>query len=426
MSETVPTVYLDEIDVTDLCQDGSVTPSFNRVGTASVRIQMEELVDRFGTMLPGAESMLKVYFHGGVLGTTPVLYHHGRVLLCETTADEQNGYAVFNSSDPLELWQWRPVRQPTLDSDGQPGNFVDPTVVKDYAFGPQIIEAILDGSEGSTAAAPALGIPPADAEGPLFLERGSFAVGGADLSGAPVDYPMTMAELATLLISTGELDIVITPIELNARGEYGRIDCYNGNYGLDLHSSVILQYGMGARNISALSWNEDMTQECNKLWYFLGPRKDTRHWRANVQGDDPFLAYPPGGTLQPPAAFLPAYNPLGIKRYASQQRVGVRMEIRIYDANNEAVVGREFYRRLWQEESWLRSVPINIVHITPSRDVQVGEFDIGDLVLVEATTDVRGGFSGVQRVYQYTASWTAAESVVSISDLQTSAGNEGF
>lgn len=424
---TIATVVLDDIDVTELCIEGSITPRLNRVSTASCRLNMQAIADAFGTQFPGAGSYLKVYLENDILGTTPVLYHHGRVLSCETTANEDGGYTVFNSADPLELWQHRPVR----DDDG---DFSLPTLLDVYEFGPQIIQAMFNNSEDTTLGGG--GPPPTDSEGPLRMRINSVAGGTISLKGAPTDWPMTMAQLTSLLISTGIVDVVVTPIEFDASDNYGLLDIYNGDYGTDRSATVKFQYGMGAYNVRALRWNEDMTNLCNKLWYYLGPKCDDQHWQANVTGDDSFLDYPPGGKLQPPAAFVPATNPLGIARVISQTLYDVRMEIKIWDAEGgtgdgndcgpAGPVGHNLYRRLWQIEQWLRDYPLELIHVTPTRDAEIGAFDIGDLVLVEASSEVKGGFSGAQRIYEYTVSWDAEESVPALSELQVSSDQEGF
>jgi hypothetical protein len=144
---------------------------------------------------------------------------------------------------------------------------------------------------------------------------------------------------------------------------------------------------------------------------------------------------PPGGRLSPPASATS--NPLGVSRYLSQQAYDVRMDIQIWDSKSRAgdgadcipeagVVGQDLFRVLWTNEQWIRNYPRQIVHITPSRDTEIGSFDIADLVLVEASSEVKGGFSGVQRIYEYTISWDAEESVPALSELQVSSDQEGF
>jgi hypothetical protein len=424
---TIATVVLDDVDITELCIEGSTNHRLNRIDTASVRVNMQALAGVFGTQFPGAGSYLKVYYENDILGTSPVLYHHGRVLECETTANEDGGYTIFNSSNPLELWQHRPVR----DDDG---DFSKPLIVSTYRYGPEIVAAMVQNSE--TAG----GGPPTDAEGPTRLALGGVASSGGtapDLTGAPTDWPMTMAQLAALLVSTGALDIIVTPIEFDANDNYGLLDLYNGDFGNDLTTSVAFQYGMGAYNIRSLRWNENMSNMCNKLWYYLGPKCDDQHWQANVTGTDhggtspPGLAYPPGGDLSPP--YSPTNNQIGVLRYQSQQEFDVRMDIQIFDALGDDVDcvsgnthGFELYRRLWQMESWLRAQPLNLIHVTPTRDTEIGAFGIGDLVLVEATSEVKGGFSGGQRIYEYSIAWDAEESVPAIGELQVSSDAEGF
>lgn len=415
---TVATVVLDDVDVTDLALSGSVTTRLNGLGQATVRLPMESA---FG----GAGSYLKVYFETD-LDTMPILYHHGRVMDCEDSADENGGYTVYNSSDPLELWQWRPVRDPD-------GDFTNPKIILTQIYGPQIIQAMMTSSQNTV-------LTDADAEGPLRLQYGSFDGGTVPLYATPTDWPMTMAELASLLVSTGQVDIVITPIEFDSEANYGRIDVYNGNYGLDLTSTVIFQYGTGLHNIRSLRRNEDMSRVVNKLWYYLGPRKDQQHWQDNVTATDTagFAAcgidltvsggiqellstsrgedYPPFGG----GGASNRFDPTAPGAY------DVRMEIQVHDdRNDEASLGYCLFRWRWAEEQFLRLNARTLVHITPTRDTAIGEFGVGDLVLVEAHADVRGGFSGAQRVYEYTIGWDT-DSVCAIDELQVSSDNEGF
>lgn len=82
------------------------------------------------------------------------------------------------------------------------------------------------------------------------------------------------------------------------------------------------------------------------------------------------------------------------------------------------------YRKLWYQESFIRTEPRQIMHVTPTRGSGIYEFDIGDIIGVASTTDVRGGFSGGQRVYEYTVSWDN-DGVLELSEIQTSADQEG-
>ena len=66
---------------------------------------------------------------------------------------------------------------------------------------------------------------------------------------------------------------------------------------------------------------------------------------------------------------------------------------------------------------------MTLVHVTPIRDYGIGLFSIGDLITVEASADVKGGFSGAQRIYEYTINWDE-DSVPAIQELQVSSDNE--
>lgn len=384
---------------------GSVTRRLNRPSEATVNVPMMFAAG-------GAGSRLKVVINGS-------LRFHGFVTSVETDTGEDVGYTVYNAMDPMELWQWRPVRDWSGQDPGlTPGNFVDPYILKDNESGPQIVEAMCRASEDSS-------LIPEAAEGPLFLSFGGFEGGGADLSGAPVTWPTTMMELATLLTSTGELDIIINPID--SGGNMGQLNCYNGNYGTNRSGSVVFQYGFGARNVRRVQWNQDLTNVANKIQYFYGPKETVRRYKSNTTGDDPC------GPVQIGAGDWAA---LLSRRNASRSAYGVRMEIQEFDVD---VLSREhleggpclyldpvkiLYRRLWYLESWIRSVPREIIHITPTRETEIGSFDIGDLVRVSASTDVRGGFDGAQRVYEYTISWDN-DGVLELSEIQTSADQEG-
>lgn len=423
-------VYMDGVDVTSCVQTGSVTRRLNRPWTATLRM--------FTFCAPGdACSRVKIVINN-------VLWIHGFVTQISTEAGEDgNLMSEYTIQDPMFLWQWRPARSGPASSD--PGDFSNPKLFKDPSvFGPDILEQILLQSETSVAHP----LDPYYTEGPLFLEFGGFAAGVKDLSGAPTDYPMTIAEVFELLSSTGTVDAVLTPID--SGGNMALIDVYNGDYGTDRTGSIAFEYATGAHNVKGLRMTEDSSNMVNKLWYYLGPRVKTpidpagdQHWRANVTGQDLQLPYPPGGAS---IGALGDYvgndgtNDLGERIYNSRiSNCGVRMEVRIYDAQGDENPAefRELYRRLWQMESWLRAIPRVLVHVTPVRTsdamqlppgvtpVQVGDFDIGDLVTVTAGTVVRGGFSGAQRVYEYTVTWDE-DGVLDIGELLTSSDQEGM
>ena len=375
-------VVIDGDDVTDVVQEGSSTHRLNKVGTATCKIPIDRAVDGIG-------KRMKVYIDGE-------LDHHGIVKqVSDDDGEDGDGTTEYSSYDPREVWEWRPAR----DGDG---DFSLPTFLEDFVTGPQIMEEILHNSELAG------GGGPDDSEGPLFIEFGSFETGGADLSGAPTDWPMTIEEICSLLTDTGELDVILTPIDTG--GNMARVDCYNGDYGTDRSSTVSFEYATGTHNVRRARRTQDMGNMCNKLWYYLGPKIDEQHWKANVTGTS-------SGLPDPPATDVVALT------YDSRVAYGVRMEVRIYDQSEigESAVIPLFWR-LWLEESFLRAQYRTLVHVTPIRGINP-TFDIGDLVSVSAGAAFRGGFSGVQRVYERTVQWDE-DGVIDLGEIVTSSDGE--
>ena len=430
-------VFIDNIDVTGCVQSGSVTKRLNRPRDATVRLFSDCAI---GTPC----SRLKIYIAGD-------LWFHGFVTQIATEAGEDgNLMCEYSAQDPMMLWNWRPARDGPFaaglqgDDFGQPGDFSNPSFFL-IGYAPQIMYEILNQSIN--------GATPSEAEGTLFIELGSFAGGITDVSGAPSDFPMTIAEVFELLASTGVLDCIMTPID--SGGNMARLDVYNGDYGTDRTGSVFLDYATGSHNVRALRMSEDSSQVVNKLWYYLGPRKKTamdpagnQHWRANITGDDPGLAGPPGGDTNPEGGYNNGppgnpNNPLGQMILDSREACGVRMEVRIYDGQGEEnpllapSTYRNLYRRLWQAEAWIRSQPRTLVHVTPVREseammvapdvtpVGINSFDIGDIITVTAGDIVRGGFTGGQRVYGMTVNFDE-DGVLELGEIQTSADQEGL
>jgi len=385
-------VYIDGSSVEAI--DGSVTRRLNGPSQAECTIPMHLASGDVGSkgkfVLDGKNAL------------------HGRCTFLDVAAGEDTGYAKYVFTDATEIWDKRPARDGPNGTD--PGDFSKPLFFEEILYGPQIMEEILEQSINGT--------PPTLGEGPMEILLGAFATGGPSLEGAPTDWPMTIAEIATLLVSTGQVDILAVPIDDGTNT--CRVDVFNGNYGNDLTGDVILEFGMGAYNISSLRWTKDLADVVNKLWYYLGPRVETpedpagdQHWRANVQGFDPGLPDPPKSAV------------LALR---DQSRVDylVRMMIQIFDGRgDEATVGRQLYRWQWLAEQWLRAMPRELIHVTPIRGLPYDDYGEGDLITVRADGAVKGGFSGAQRIYEFTASW-GGDSVIAVSELQVSAGNEGF
>lgn len=355
-------VFMDGVDVTANTLEGSATHQHNRPSFATVR-QPSHLATGTTT------SRLKIVLDG-------TLDFHGSCVMIEDQGDEDTMYSTFTFADPTLIFEMRPARDPD-------GDFSKPSFFQAQITAPQIVEEIITNSISNSGAV-------GQREGPMGIVLGSFATGGASLVGAPADWPMSIAQVVALLAETGELDVVNRPIDDGTN--MGEVSAYNGDYGSVTGTSF--EYATGSFNAIGCRRTQDVRELCNKLWVYLGPREGTKadpagdqHWAANITGDDSGLPDPPQATI------LAA-------RDASRAAYYQRMVIRIFDGDG-AIAMRELYRRWWQMESWMRLKPQTMVHITPQRGIKPS-FRTGDLINVAAGTKFRGGFSGQQRVMEYT------------------------
>jgi hypothetical protein len=152
----------------------------------------------------------------------------------------------------------------------------------------------------------------------------------------------------------------------------------------------------------------------NKLWIYGGPREgnknvpqDGQHWPYNITKDDPGLA-----------AF-PTFSAVSALIDSSRADYFVRILIRIFDSHESEAL-RPLYRRWWIAESGLRAKPQTLVHITPDPGIKP-TFRTGDKIHTAATTKLRGGWSGTQRVMEYSYRWDS-NGVVRIAEPITQPG----
>lgn len=379
--------FIDGVEVTDLVESGESKHTLNKVWQASVKIPLDVAVDGIGKFLKIVDTDLP----------TPI-DHHGRILIVSDNDDENSGTTEYTSFGPDEIWEKRMARDGAASPT--PGNYSKPTFITRNGTGPQVMEEILTQSEDGSDQA--LG------DGDTWIELGSFAGGGPDISGAPTNWPMSIAMVRSLLQNSGALDVVVTPID--SGGNIGRVDCYNGDFGTDLSVSVVYEYGTGVNNVSLIRRTVDLTNACTKLRYLLGPKIDDQHWRRSIEGTNSDLPDPP------------LTNILAL-RAAAQAAIGVRMDVRNYDSYDDEASAAELYKRLWLVEQLLRTQPRTIVHVTPIPG-DLPAFDVGDIIGVGAGAVFRGGFATAgQRVYDRTISWDT-EGTVSIAEIQTSADQE--
>jgi hypothetical protein len=215
------------------------------------------------------------------------------------------------------------------------------------------------------------------------------------------------------------------------------VDCVLGDWGTDRRNEVHFEYATGAHNVSELRQVYDMTDICNKLVYYLGPKWDNQHWEANITGSDPLNDYwticADGGNI------LDDWARSTVESDFSQLRYGTRMHIQTFDTRgDESGIGMCIYRHWWLTESIIRNWPRQIVNIVPVRGYDPNAFGLGDIIRLSAGGYIRdmlgyeqgvpvdefgdmvpGGWTGLQRVYGYTVSWDT-EGVPSTTDILTS------
>jgi hypothetical protein len=353
------------------------------------------------------------------LDSTGGLFFHGVVWMIEEEGDEDMVYSQVTCYDPMMLWRYRPARDDVDSYSGEAGNLSDPSFIERNQFGGPIMEEILTASESPGRIFPSGPGDPSLAEGPLWIDLSlsTFTGGGADLRGAPLDWPATIAEVATVLTNTGELDIVLTPV-IGSLVDYDGVPTYfmnmatlatyTGNYGTDRTATVHFDYATGDFNARLFRRSESIDTLVNKLYYYLGPRLDQQHWRSNVTGFHPDLP-----------TDLPTLTLL-TEILESRQQMGVFMQQTVYDnfgsgSGDSSITESSVYQlfiRQWLVESLLRKEPRSMTYITPVRsgttlpaggDVfEPGDFDIGDLVTVNVGSKARYAATGAQRIYQYT------------------------
>jgi hypothetical protein len=355
-------VYIDGVNATPYAQEVSVTHQANGKSTAAAKMPLDYAVG-------GHYSTLYVQPTGGL---EPFW---GRVHHVDEQGDESHpGYVILTAVDPSHILEYRPAR----DADG---DFSKPNFMADFPQGPLMIQELLQNS--------------LTYESDLGFTLGSFAAGGVSLAGLATDWPMSISEVIGQLVQTGEVDLVKT---FSSSGM--TLSAENGRAGSDVSGSVSFKYAMGSEsNCSACRRTIDGSDIMNKLWLYLGPREGTKndpagdqHWAGNITRDHPELAGLPGNAGA--HAFWASQ--------VSRQQYLERMEVRILDADYD--IAYQLYLHWWVRETLLRAQPKVLVHMTPEKGL-APSFRCHDRIHVQAGSSFRGGFSGVQRVYQYTYRW---------------------
>lgn len=386
---------LDGVDATGLVQSATSTHWLNKKYIATVRIPVAE------AWITSDGAKLKLVDTDLALND---IEHHGVVKFISAedgTGGDGEGLAEYTSESAREIWEARRARNGPGTSD--PGNYIKPTFFDELEKGPLIMEDVLTQSEDGSDTA--LG------EGPTNVQLGSFDGTGISLAGTPMATPMSIDELANLLCSTGEVDLIETMID--SGGNTSLLDGYNGNYGTDRTGSISYVYEPnGTARGAKLTY--DMSKLANKLRYLLGPRIDDSHWRRSIEASNTDI---PDTSTYTEASLVAAIM-------ASRSAWLVRDDVRVYDSFATEAAAVPLYWRLWQDESLWRLQPRKLYTVLPLEGY-LPAFDIGDLIHVGAHAGFMGGFSGAQRVYGRTVEWDV-DGVATISAIYTSADSDSL
>lgn len=385
-------------DITTYCQTIGYTKRLNRPATGRFRVPTKIV-----PFLQAGRCAAKFRLDGNV-------QVNGIVWFVDHDGDERSMYTEALVVDPMIWWRYRFARD--LD-----GDLSLPHFMTDFQSGAQIIPNLVrhsfiwDGQLG------------------LDFLSGTFEEGGVDISGAPVEWPMMIGDIAALAIDTGTTDCVIRPVDDNDGYEpyvMGVLDTYNGRYGADITGSADFRYAFESdNNVARMKRTFDMNSICNSLWYWYAPKVSIQRWRGNT-------TYPAGvgaGEGGPP---IPGGN-VGSTEFQvnlnaaildSRAAMGKFMDQRTYDTSLDFRLPdlKKLYGPLWETESLLRLNPRELITFSPMRGI-APTFDIGNIISVSAGPDFGGGFAANQRVYEYSVEQPAHEPC-SIVDVTTSADQE--
>ena len=222
------------------------TRRLNRPSQAQVRLPMDCAIGRLRLRAEDRTSTAPCTTTGASFCARP-------------TADENTGYMVYNSTDPMELWQWTAGAETT-----------DRGLLQADVRGETTTDRAADhGGDPRQHREPA-GRPRRHAEGPLFLTLGTSR---------PAARPLGCARRlahdhggAHILLDLHRLPGHRHHPDRSRRRDHGhgRLPT-TGTTGPTSRARWTSITGRALQR-PRLRWNEDMSNMCNKLWYFAGPR----------------------------------------------------------------------------------------------------------------------------------------------------------
>lgn len=415
------TAYDTLADITHISYQRQGTYRLNRpaVWTLTVPTDQPEVYELYGDGLPNLckGRTLRVY-RTSSLGDEQIVFN-GIIISVAYSGNKQTASAMVTAIDPSYWWARRYMRDST-------GNLGSP--LTGYGLGP------LSGGE-------ILGIALSNSktfDGGLMLDivsgETTNSIDDRDMLGiVDSSFPKTIADLSTFLTNTGELDVVIQPIDTwegagfepgiaggaNDQTIVGRLHAVT-TYGNDLPSTSF-DYGQGAHNVDEIVYTDSMETLANKLWFYLGNRISENPLRfagGNIVHDDPGLQVAP---------YLATQQVIESLVTDSRERYGVWHEIQYYDTYRRSMRG--LFETLWQMEILMRVNGRALLELTPTAEVSPFPFEdyyLGDIPRVNTNGQKLGiELSGLEaRVYGFDVS-PDNEGVERLGKLTLSTNGEG-
>jgi hypothetical protein len=388
------------IDLTNSFTAMTVKPRGNRPLEITLTVPADVVrgnwTDGFPIVSKGLRT-IKYYRKGGFRG-------HVRLWNAAWDLDENTANVQMTGYSPMAETLSRPVRDTT-------GNLVNPTFPSPIS-GAAILKGAIDNSVSNTGGA-------GDQEGfiPIDTTSGTFDTTlppAVDLAAELTDWPITIGDLYALLVQTGAIDVIETPVDTSLGFPAGIITSLSivNKAGSNLTGTIHFDYDTGSRNIAKLRRVDDLATLCNKLIYELGPRIDKEHWQGNISATET--------TPVNLAAWLAIET-------ASRAKYGTFCEYKVYDSADENNA-RPLWHQLWETEVTLRQNGRELLYQTPIAEFTWEPFDdynLFDTVAVNASDLCGRTITGeTQRIYGFDISMEGEESVERVGELITSADAE--
>lgn len=370
------------VDLTPIALSAQVSPRLNRSCAVNVNAPADDsslqsvFADGDFKLYPGTRG-LKAYQDGA-------LRAHNIVVNCSYSGGTESDPKVLISTlDPMFWLNFRQVWDDT-------GHIADPTFERPIDAGEMLRQMIRNSTYYDDIVIN--GVVPRMF--PIEVETGTFTT-SADMGGFLTDGPQTIGDVVTSLVDTGQVDVVLQPVETSLGYTPGIMGQLNVVPAWGSTRSATFAYDTGAKNVESARRTLGIETLANRITYELGPKIGKDRWKGNITATGPNI----------PGAYL-------AMSLASRQKFGVYHQVRVYDDDNDDQVtendSRPLFMALWKTELLLRSSPRDLLYMKPAASGDnfsvprpFIDYGIGDIVNVQASAALGHPFAAQQRVYGF-------------------------